>query len=205
MKLRLVILASAMLGMGCAAATPAPPASPLAVASAGAPQSAEAATNTIALDATGADVIHVEEDVVIEAPIEQIWRAFDDPRAYRFILPLVRSLEPRGKAASGALRIGLTQGISIASGSYTAQILKVRPYELDLSVDHAFPSILRDGHGRVELKSEGPTRTRVHYVMTADLGDSWILGLLAGRIRNALKRPPYLLKSYIEGARGDAK
>lgn len=188
------------MGIGCAASPAAPAASPLA-ASVGVAQSADEATNSIALDATGEDVIHVEDEVVIDAPIEQIWRVFDDPEAYRSILPLVRSIEPRGKAASGALLIGLTQGVSIASGSYTARMLKVRPYVLDLSVDHAFPSILRDGHGRVELKSEGPSKTRVFYSMTADLGDSWILSLLAGRVRNALKRPPYMLKSYVEGRR----
>jgi carbon monoxide dehydrogenase subunit G len=200
LSLSIWILASAMVGIGCAAAAPAPAASPLP-ASAGAPPSAGREAPTIALDATGEDVVHVEEELTIDAPIEQIWRVFDDPQAYRSILPLVRSLEPRGKAANGAMRIALTQGISIASGSYTAQILKVRPYELDLRVDHAFPSILRDGHGRVELKSEGPNRTRVLYSMTADLGDSWILSLFAGRVRNALTKPPYLLKSYVEGRR----
>ena len=196
-RLSILILASAAVGIGCAAARPAVLASPPA-ATARAPQSAAGETTTIALDATGEDVLHVEKEVVIDAPIEQIWSVFDDPRAYQSILPLVRSLELRGKAANGATRIGLTQGISIASGSYTAQILKVRPYELDLRVDHAFPSILRDGHGRVELKSEGPSKTRVLYVITVDLGDSWILSLFAGRVRNALERPPYLLKRYVE-------
>lgn len=155
----------------------------------------------MASDTPSEDLIHVEEEVVIDAPIERIWAVFDDPEAYRSILPLVRSLEPRGKAASGALLIGLEQGIALASGSYTVRILKVRPHELDLSVDHAYPSILRDGHGHVELRSEGASRTRVLYSMTADLGDSWILSLLSGRVRNALKRPPHLLKTYMEDKR----
>ena len=188
------------MGIGCAASPPAPAASPLAV-SAVVPPGAEQPPDSVALDATGEGMIHVEDEVVIDAPIEQIWRVFDDLQAYRSILPLVRSLEPRGRTASGALLIGLEQGISIASGSYTARVLKVRLYVLELSVDHAFPSILRDGHGRVELKSEGPSKTRVFYSMTADLGDSWILSLFAGRVRNALKRPPYLLKNYVEGGR----
>ena len=195
MMLRLSILLGAMVGIGCAARAPVP------AASAGAPQAAERAAGDTASDTPSEDLIHVEEEVVIDAPIERIWAVFDDPEAYRSILPLVRSLEPRGKAASGALLIGLEQGIALASGSYTARILKVRPHELDLSVDHAYPSILRDGHGHVELRSEGASRTRVLYSMTADLGDSWILSLLSGRVRNALKRPPHLLKTYMEDKR----
>lgn len=189
-----------MVGIGCAASPSAPLAAPLAAPTRATENAAEASA-TIALDATGEDIVHVEEEVMIEAPIEQIWRIFDDPQAYRHILPLVRSLESRGRAANGAMRIELTQGISIASGTYTAQIRKVRPYELDLRVDHDFPSILRDGHGRVELTSEGPSRTRVRYAMTADLGNSWILSLFSARVASALKRPPYLLKSYMESHR----
>ncbi len=188
------------MGIGCAAA-PAPAASPLAAESAGASRSAEATASRRGADASSEDLIHVEEEVVIDAPIERIWSVFDDLEAYRSILPLVRSLESRGRAADGALLIRLEQGISLASGSYTARIRKVRPYELDLAVDHAYPGILRDGHGRVELTSEGPGRTHVRYSMSADLGDSWILSLFSERVRDALKRPPYLLKSYIEGRR----
>ncbi len=194
MKLRLALILGTMVWTGCAARAPAPPAS----AAAAAPQAADAAPGEVASDTPSEDLIRIEAEVMIEAPIERIWAVFDDPEAYRSILPLVRSLTPLGKDARGALRIGLVQGVAIASGSYTARIFKVRPYVLELSIDHSFPSILRDGRGLVELKSEGEDRTRVTYRMTADLGDGWILNLFKGRIRDALTRPPYLLKSYVE-------
>ncbi len=178
---------------GCAASPPAQAVSPSAAAPAAAPEAIE--------EAASDDLIQVEEEVVISAPIERVWSVFDDPQAYRYILPLVRSVEPRGKDPRGALRLGLVQGVSIASGSYTVLIYKVRPHELELSIDHAYPSILREGRGRVELKSEADGKTRVTYRMTADLGDHWILHFFKDRIRDALTRPPYLLKSYVEGKR----
>jgi carbon monoxide dehydrogenase subunit G len=185
-----------LLSTGCAASAVAPPASPAAAIAAGA---MPAAPSPIGADADPDDLVHVDEEVMIDAPIERIWAVFDDPRAYATILPLVRSIEPRGKDAKGALILGLTQGVSIASGSYTARIVKVRPHELELAIDHDFPSILRDGRGRVELTSEPGGQTRVTYSMTVDLGDHWILHLFKDRIRKALTQPPYLLKGYVEG------
>jgi carbon monoxide dehydrogenase subunit G len=185
-----------MVWTGCASQALAPP------VAASAPAAAALQTaDEVASDPPSEDLIQVAEEVVINAPIERVWAVFDDPEAYRHILPLVRSIEPRGKDARGALRLGITQGVAFASGSYTALIFKVRPHEIELRIDHAFPSILREGRGSVELKSEGANRTRVVYRMTADLGDGWFLPLFKERIRRALTRPPYLLKRYVEAPR----
>jgi len=190
----LVAIASA----GCASRPAAPPSTAVAAADTGGPQGVDGASPT-ASDAPSKNLIHVEEEVVIDAPIERILPVFDDPQSYKVILPMVRSIHPRGNAPDGALLVELEQGISFVSGSYTARIFKVSPNELDLSVDHAFPSVLHDGKGHVVMKPEGEGKTRVTYKMTADIGESWALHLLKDRIRSALTRPPYLLKSHVEG------
>ena len=195
MKLRASVFLGVLAVAGCAAGAPTPPASP---ASATAASPGPDAPRPIADEAANENVIHVEREAVIYGSIEEIWAVFDDPRAYAFILPFVRAVEPRGNDAKGALLVGLTQGVAIASGSYTLRVAKVRPYELDLSVDHDYPSMIRDGRGHVELKVEGEGRIRVVYSMTVDLGDHWILHRFKDRIFKAITRPPYLLKSYVE-------
>jgi carbon monoxide dehydrogenase subunit G len=195
-KLRVSLLLGVLAVAGCAASAPAPPTS---AASAAAPRPGPDAPRSIAAEAPSEDVLHVEREAVVYGSIEEIWAVFDDPRAYAFILPFVRSVEPRGNDAKGALLVGLTQGVAIASGSYTLRVAKVRPYELDLSVDHDYPSMIRDGRGHVELRSEGDGKIRVVYSMTVDLGDHWILRRFKDRIFKAIARPPYLLKSYVEG------
>ena len=195
MKLQVSFFLGVLAWTGCAASAPAPPAS----AASAAPGAANETPKAIAVAAASEDLIHVEREAVIYGSIEEIWAVFDDPRAYAFILPFVRAVEPRGNDAKGALLVGLTQGVAIASGSYTLRVAKVRPYELDLSVDHDYPSMIRDGRGHVELKVEGEGRVRVVYSMTVDLGDHWILHRFKDRISKAITRPPYLLKSYIEG------
>lgn len=196
MKLPVSLFLGVLAWTGCAASAPAPPAS--ATSAAGA-SSVNGAPRSIADAVANENLIHVEREVVIYAPIERLWAVFDDPRSYAFILPFVRSVEPRGNDANGALLIGLTQGVNIASGSYTLRVFKVRPYELELSIDHNFPSMLRDGLGHIELRREAEDRTRVIYSMTVDLGDHWVLHRFKDRILKAITRPPYLLKTYIEG------
>lgn len=195
MKLRVSLFLGVLASTGCAARAPAPPASAV---SAAAPSPGHDAPRSIADDAASENVIHVEREAVVYGTIEEIWAVFDDPMAYASILPFVRSVEPRGHDAKGALLVGLTQGVPIASGSYTLRVSKVRPYELDLGVDHDYPSMIRDGRGHVELRSEADGKTRVVYSMTVDLGDHWILHRFKDRIFKAIARLPYLLKSYIE-------
>lgn len=195
MKLRVSLFLGVLAVAGCAAGAPAPPASPVSAAAATAGPDAP---RSIAAAAPSEDVIHVEREAVVYGSIEEIWAVFDDPKAYAFILPFVRAVEPRGNDAKGALLVGLTQGVAVASGSYTLRVLKVRPYELDLSIDHDYPSMIRDGRGHVELRIEGEGRIRVVYSMTVDLGDQWILHRFKDRIFKAITRPPYLLKSYVE-------
>ena len=196
MKLRVSLFLGVLAWTGCAASTPAPPAS--ATSAAGA-SSVDGAPRSIAGDVANENLIHVEREAVIYASIERLWAVFDDPRSYAFIFPFVRSVEPRGNDANGALLIGLTQGVNIANGSYTLRVFKVRPYELELSIDHDFPSILRDVLGHVELRREAEDKTRVIYSMTVDLGDHWVLHRFKDQILKAITRPPYLLKTYIEG------
>jgi carbon monoxide dehydrogenase subunit G len=195
-KLRVSLLLGVLAWTGCAASAPAPPAS--AASASAAVGSASEAPKAIAVAAPSDDLIHVEREAVIYGSIEQIWAVFDDPRAYASILPFVRSVEPRGHDAQGALLVGLTQGVAVASGSYTLRVFKVRPHELELSVDHDYPSMIRDGRGHVELRSEADGKTRVIYSMTVDLGDHWLLHRFKDRIFKAITRPPYLLKSYVE-------
>ncbi|MCU0657745.1 MAG: SRPBCC family protein [Polyangiaceae bacterium] len=144
------------------------------------------------------NIVQVAEEVEINAPIEQIWPVFDDPNSYWTILPMVKAVKPKGNADDGAMLVELEQGIAFVTGSYTAKIHKIRPHELELSIDHRFPSVLRDGRGVVEMKSVGEGKTHVAYRMTVDLGDSWALHLLKDRIRSALTRPPHLLKKHME-------
>lgn len=198
MKLQASLFLGALAVAGCTAGAPTPPAS-AATATAASP--GPDAPRPIAAAAPSENVIHVEREAVIYGSIEEIWAVFDDPKAYASILPFVRAVEPRGNDAKGALLVGLTQGVAIASGSYTLRVFKVRPYELDLSVDHDYPSMIRDGRGHVELRVEGEGRIRVVYSMTVDLGDHWILHRFKDRIFKAITRPPYLLKSYIERQR----
>jgi carbon monoxide dehydrogenase subunit G len=194
-KPRVATILGVLAATGCAASAPTPPAT---AATAGARPSV-AAPAPFPHDAVSDEVIHVEREAVIYAPIDVIWAVFDDPAAYASILPFVREVEPRGRDATGALLVGLTQGVSIASGSYTLEITKVRPYELDLNVDHRYPSMIRDGRGHVELRREAEGKTRVVYSMTVDLGDHWLLHRFKDRIFKAMTRPPYLLKNYVEG------
>lgn len=195
MKLRVSLFLGVLACTGCAASAPAPPAS---AASAAGPGAANEAPRSIAGEAASENLIHVEREAVIYASIERLWAVFDDPRSYAFILPFVRAVEPRGNDTTGALLVGLTQGVAFASGSYTLRVVKVRPYELELSVDHDYPSMIRDARGHVELRSEADGKTRVIYSMTVDLGDDWILHRFKDRIFKAISRPPYLLKSYVE-------
>lgn len=146
----------------------------------------------------GKNIIRVAEEIDIDAPVEQVWLVFDDPEAYWKILPMVKEVKARGQAADGAMLLELTQGIAFVSGTYTARIFKVRPYEMELSIDHNFPSILRDGRGSVEMKSVAENKTHVIYQMTVDIGDGWALHLLKERIRNALTKPPSMLKKHVE-------
>lgn len=144
------------------------------------------------------NLIKVAEEIDIDAPIDQIWPVFDDPESYWKILPMVKGVKPRGQAQDGAMLVELTQGVAFVSGSYTARIFKIRPYEIELAIDHNFPSVLRDGRGFVEMKSAGENRTHVTFRMTVDIGDGWALHLLKDRIREALTRPPSLLKKHVE-------
>ncbi|MEP7123276.1 MAG: SRPBCC family protein [Byssovorax sp.] len=195
MKLRVAILVGVLAGTGCGASAPAPPAS---AATAAGPRPPDAAPGSVFADSPSEDLIHVEREAVIYAPIDRLWAIFDDPRSYASILPFVRSVESPGKAANGALLISLNQGVAIANGSYTLRVFKVRPYEIELSIDHDFPSALREGRGHIELRREEESKTRVVYSMTVDLGDHWILHRFKDRIFKAITRPPYLLKIYAE-------
>jgi carbon monoxide dehydrogenase subunit G len=196
----LTFLLTALLIAGCASTTantaPITPGGGGGASQAG-PGGGEG-TTTQATPENSKNLIQVAEEVDIDAPIDQIWPVFDDPNSYWTILPMVKGVKPRGNADDGAMLVELEQGIAFVTGSYTARIHKVRPHELELAIDHRFPSVLRDGKGVVELKSTGDGKTHVAYRMTVDLGESWALHLLKDRIRSALTRPPYLLKKHME-------
>ena len=147
------------------------------------------------------NLVQVAEEIDINAPIEKIWPVFDDPQSYWTILPMVQGVSPRGQSEDGAMLVELKQGIAFVSGSYTAKIHKLRPHEMELTIDHRFPSVLRDGRGSVEMKAIDENRTHITYRMTVDLGDSWALHLLKDRIRSALTQPPSLLKKHVEKAK----
>jgi carbon monoxide dehydrogenase subunit G len=183
--------------IGCASQNAAAPPPRMGMGASG-QGGAPAAEATAPAAENSKNLIHVHEEVDIDAPVEQIWPVFDDPNVYWTILPMVKAVRPRGSAEDGALLVELEQGIAFVTGAYTARIHKPRPHDLELSIDHRFPSVLRDGRGVVEMKSVGENRTHVVYRMTVDLGDSWALHLLKDRIRSALTRPPYLLKKHME-------
>jgi carbon monoxide dehydrogenase subunit G len=197
-------LSLALLLAGCAS-QPVAPVTPAAAAPSGSADGSGSPAGTAPAGAPVAvppgdakNLVDVAEEIVIDMPAERILPVFEQPDSYWHILPMVKSVKYKGKTEDGVLLVELEQGIAFVTGSYTASIRKVDANTLDLSIDHRFPSVLRDGKGTVELKPEGNGKTRVFFKATADLGESWALHFIKDRIRSALRKPPSLLKKYVE-------
>jgi carbon monoxide dehydrogenase subunit G len=142
--------------------------------------------------------LSTEQVVLINAPLEVVWAVLDDPAAYAFILPWVRSAKPLGRAPEGDLLITLVHGIALINADYTMRIRKEPGHIAHMWIDREFPHTIAEAHGEAIFTEAPNNTTRVHFEMSADLGKGSLLWLFAPRIQAEMGKIPGLLRDHVE-------
>jgi carbon monoxide dehydrogenase subunit G len=148
--------------------------------------------------------------IVVDAAPEHVNRALDDVRAYRHILPAVRSVRWVGISRTGEALVELEQGNSIAHGSYTVRIRRdAGPVDSSSStvrfwLDPRYSHDVADANGFFHLEARGE-KTLLTYLVMVDLGPGLVGRLFEGRIRRAALSTPVLVKNYVESHRPPLK
>ncbi|MDQ4072290.1 MAG: SRPBCC family protein, partial [Actinomycetota bacterium] len=145
--------------------------------------------------------MRLEEQIVVEAPREEVWRLVGDPTAYPRFMPGVSHFDPEGP--EGPAQLGARYSMHMRVGSVEAGGL-VEIVEFDGPNDMAWTSITGiDQRGRWRLRDAGEGRTRV--VLRLSYGaPGGLVGALADRlsareVRGNLRRSLQRLKAEVEG------
>jgi hypothetical protein len=119
-----------------------------------------------------------------------------DPAAYWSTFANTRAVEPRGRGPHGEVLVTLEQGLSFATGRYTAHVLEAGPTRVVAWIDPI--RNVRDGRVEFELTPLAADRCQLDMFVAADLGNNLFVLLFRQEIEGALLMTPELVRNYVE-------
>ncbi len=139
---------------------------------------------------------------IVDASVEEVLGLFDDPSAYRQLLPRTRD----ARLVAGPTHdtyVQLEQGNGVMSASY---VLRVRKYSRESTVrfwlDRSFPHAIDDAWGffRAEPLAPSPSgapRVLLTYGALVDPGPGIVRAFYEERLRAAVLSVPRLVERYV--------
>src|SRR5690606_18397049 len=137
--------------------------------------------------------------LLVDAPVDQVWRAVNDTVRFHKMLPQAKSTEVLSRDdASGRIRIRHEQG-----PARIEYVLDLRYLEktrvLMFQLNERFPSSLEAGWGFIRLSPQRGDKTLITFGAMVDLGNRLGPHIVKKKIHEWLLKVPLTMKWYVEG------
>lgn len=142
--------------------------------------------------------------IVVDAPLETVWRTMSSLPAYRLMFPRVDRIQVLEDEGTRRL-VRIDQEETVGTFTWVVALaLDARRHEIRFRLDRSHRHVVDDGWGYVRLSAhgDGGTRTLVTFGAVVDPGDDALVqDLLDASAQRRMLGMPRRLKRQVEGAR----
>jgi hypothetical protein len=136
---------------------------------------------------------------IIDQPVDVVWAAVKDSRAYTHYLPEVHRVRTVARGRNGRGRvIEVLHKRGPLEASYHLRLdFSDNLHTAQFRIDPTRDGDVREGWGYIQVQAYGESRSMVTWAVLADVGSGLAVGLLRGEIQDWILKVPFLMKRYL--------
>jgi hypothetical protein len=136
---------------------------------------------------------------IIDEPIEVVWAAVKDSRAYRHYLPEVHRVRTaeRGRRGRGRIIEVLHKRGPLEASYFLRLDFSDNLHTAQFRVDPSRDNDVREGWGYIRVQAYGERRSMITWAILADVGSGLAVGLVRDEIQRWILQVPLLMKRYL--------